>query len=528
MARAASEAKAPLLFVRETSGLVRAISPWMAIWFALAPSLGSYFLVFAPMIPVLYPGTDLVITFALGGIFLFLEGIGTGLLMAAMPRSGGNYVVPGRALGPFFGCVEGFRSVIMNPVSLGIGCYIGGTSLSAALTLIGKVTHIESISALGATLGANKHLLVLVGLCFLIAAAIIDYLGPKILGGWMTIWGIYILSAIIIGDILMAMSNPTYIQQRWDSVFGAGAYQEIVDIATKHGWKPTPFSWNVQLASMLIPVGMFWEYNAIPVSGEVRRPQISLPFAAMGSAVVMALIATFTAYAYTHAYGNFATMYLWVVRQGLTSEFKINVPLPVTAAGYSFFGALPATNPALLSYIVLACPLSTFPKASSALYYTTRPFFAMAMDRIAPEIFTRVSRFHSPTYTILYGAIWAGINVVICSYIIITHFISLLLTFVWIRWWWTWCEIVLPYRRPEIWERGLKIEVKGVPLISIAGVINFVVFGYIFFSAVVSPLSAFATALIFVGGAFWYLYYAHKLKKEGIDIESIFATLPPE
>jgi len=523
-----SEKGVPLLFVRETSGLVRAISPWLAIFLAITPSLGSYFLTFAPLLPVLYPGISLTLTFMIGGVFLFLEGIGTGLLMAAMPRSGGNYVVVGRTMGPIFGVMEGFRSVVMNPVSLGVGCYIGGTSLAAGFILIGKVAKNAALANLGAAIAASKVALVALGLLFLIVATIIDYLGPKYLGAWMTMWGIYIVLAILIGDVIMFTSSPELIQQRWDAIFGTGAYQEIVDIATKNGWTETPFSWSAQMSAMLIPVGMFWEYNAIPVSGEVRRPQVGLPFAAMGSAVVLGVVSSITAAAYMHAYGNFAIMYLWIIKKGLTDQFKINTVIPVTAAGYSFFGAVPTSNPALASFIVLACPLSTFPKSSSAFYYTTRPFFAMAMDRIAPSIFAHVSKYHSPTYTILYGAIWSAINIIICSYIIITHFVSLLLTFIFLRWWWTYSEVLLPYRRPEIYERGLKIEIAGVPLIAIVGVINFIVFGHILFSATVTALSAFSTALIFAGGVIWYIVYSHKLKKEGLDIEQIFATLPPE
>ena len=159
-----SEKGVPLLFVRETSGLVRAISPWLAIFLAITPSLGSYFLTFAPLLPVLYPGINLTLTFMLGGVFLFLEGIGTGLLMAAMPRSGGNYVVVGRTMGPIFGVMEGFRSVVMNPVSLGVGCYIGGTSLAAGFILIGNVTKNAALANLGAAIAASKVALVGLGL----------------------------------------------------------------------------------------------------------------------------------------------------------------------------------------------------------------------------------------------------------------------------------------------------------------------------------------------------------------------------
>jgi len=42
---------------------------------------------------------------------------------------------------------------------------------------------------------------------------------------------------------------------------------------------------------------------------------------------------------------------------------------------------------------------------------------------------------------------------------------------------------ILPYKRPDVWEKGLRLTVAGIPLISILGLISFAWWTYIFYYA---------------------------------------------
>ena len=88
---------------------------------------------------------------------------------------------------------------------------------------------------------------------------------------------------------------------------------------------------------------------------------------------------------------------------------------------------------------------------------------------------------------------------------------------------------ILPYKRPDVWEKGLRLTVAGIPLISILGLISFAWWTYIFYYACLTldPITILTYMfwmglglLIFVG--FW----AYNRRK-GIDPRTIYQEIPP-
>ncbi|MHA1742589.1 MAG: hypothetical protein ACTSVD_10935 [Candidatus Thorarchaeota archaeon] len=105
-----------LLFVRESSGLVKEAGSWFALLLPIVLTEGPYFHFVAPQVSTWYPGAYLVPVFAIGTFAILFEGFGTMVPMLAMPTSGASYHFIGRGLSLIFGVTEGWRSVITNPV----------------------------------------------------------------------------------------------------------------------------------------------------------------------------------------------------------------------------------------------------------------------------------------------------------------------------------------------------------------------------------------------------------------------------
>ena len=126
-----------LLFVRESSGLVKEVGTGFAIMLPIAGCLGPWFQYGGVHISTWNPGATLSAMFILGTIAIFFEAIADMCLMLAMPRSGAAYYFTGRGLSPIFGVMEGWRSVITNPVFRGTGSFSAFFMLVSGIKIIG-------------------------------------------------------------------------------------------------------------------------------------------------------------------------------------------------------------------------------------------------------------------------------------------------------------------------------------------------------------------------------------------------------
>ena len=325
-------------------------------------------------------------------------------------------------------------------------------------------------------------------------------------------------------------ANPAAtIAERWDAIWGAGAYREVVEAAKKLGYKTPAFSWTQVARALFLPVAIFWPYNAIPVAGEISMPRKSALIGSLGSGIALAIIGTLVAWAFEYSYGEFGAMYMYVLMKG---GAKLLTKTPILPIQYPIFGSLLFAHiPPIAAFLAALPTISNFGRLPSSFYWTTRPAFALAMDRFGPEIFAHISRFHSPTYSILFCAVVGSIMVAVTAMAPWVAAVSLFLVFVFARLLiFGLSPTVLPFTRPYIWEQGLRLTIAGFPLMSILGLIHSAFFTYVFLTAAMTMKieSAYAFMISMGIGLIPFLYYAHRNKKLGIDINKIFTELPPE
>jgi len=162
-----------LLFVRESSGL-----------------LGPWFHYFGPQLSTWYAGAHLIPMYSIGLFIVFFEAIALMCLMLAMPRSGASYHFMGRGLSPIFGVMEGWRSVITNPVFRGTGSFFAVQVFAGGAVVIGNATNNTGLVDAAVALGSDPILLFVAAALMIFVGFIFSYLSVRMLGWFVIVLGI--------------------------------------------------------------------------------------------------------------------------------------------------------------------------------------------------------------------------------------------------------------------------------------------------------------------------------------------------
>src|SRR5438105_2449144 len=113
------------LFVRQSSGLVRAVSAFDAfvynlLWLNIGLGVGVTFI----LAPFLYPGGDIILATLVATAFTAIHVAVWALLAGAMPRSGGDYVFVSRTIHPLIGFVNNWTITILNVMTMVLAAHL--------------------------------------------------------------------------------------------------------------------------------------------------------------------------------------------------------------------------------------------------------------------------------------------------------------------------------------------------------------------------------------------------------------------
>jgi amino acid transporter len=289
---------------------------------------------------------------------------------------------------------------------------------------------------------------------------------------------------------------------------------------------------------LALPLG-YWIYIGFTyssyVGGEVKEPQKTQNYGIIGSLFLgfvfyMAIMGAY--YAVVGTDFNNAAAYL-------ERNTDVN-PLPV-AGVLNFFAGLLTTNPILLIPMHISFFLWNYLLLFVMVTICVRNMFAWSFDQIMPVALTKVTeKTRAPSVATITVAViawvllWASIFTPLFDYIF--NYIAIFAIAFWIT---SWAAILLPYRRPELFESApdmVKRRVGGVPLIVIAGVVNLVLFTIILYSSFTlpsfaGPVGAVAVAFvlgIYVVGLVIYFIAAVIRKQQGINLNLLYSEIPPE
>jgi amino acid transporter len=507
-----------LLFVRESSGLVKEVGTGFALLLPIALTLGPWFHFAGPQISTWNPGAHLVPMFALGAFAVFFEAIALMCLMLAMPRSGASYHFTGRGLSPIFGVMEGWRSVITNPVFRGTGSFFAVQIFAGGLYVIGTAAADPGLVALSTTLNEPIPLFIAAFVMILIGF-VFSYLSVKWLGWFVIILGIVNIASLLVADIAL-LTAPDFAGS-WDAIFG--------NYAAVNGTIPAGPSLDAYTMlnpaalgpALIVTVGMMWPYLIMPVAGEVSQPSKNIPLSNVGGWAGIAAMFLLSGFALETAMGSFL--------------YQANTAFTFFP-GFGNYAAVVLGASPLAWFAILGPIIASVLDSPSNALWVTRPMHSMAMDRFCPEAFARVHpKYHVPHITLYFWLILATLTLVYATVLQLVYLtalgalIGVAFTYVFIRWQMALAAVSLPYYRPTLWERSGGWKFLGIPLIAIGGLVSGAIFFYAMIAFVPSAQHEILfTVLVYVLGQLAYMYYGSKNKAKGIEMSAIFGQLPPE
>jgi APA family basic amino acid/polyamine antiporter len=524
------------MFVRRSTGLVRDIGFLSQILVNIgpaAPGIGMAISVF--WILAAFPGAHLLVAFWLAGLVGLLVVLPYGFLSMAMPRSGVDYILVSRSLGPNFGLASSVSFTISQMIGIAVTAYtFASIGVVPSLAAIGLLTHQSSWIDLSNTLSSqNSRFALSLGILLvgLLWGMLPNRHAMRLQNIGYAIAGLGMLTAVV---LMLSTSAETF-TQRFDQLVGAGSYEHVLKAAGAQGLASPESSWPSTIPAVGALGYLFlFSWWTTSYAGEIKGGRTYRNVGSMAlSILLLCVIFTIVTTALYHMTGgNFLAAAN--VLNG-TSDYPLTVP-----PFWVVLAAIGSANVPLGVFMVITFmfwfPIWVFINLAPA----TRALFAWSFDGVLPAKVAAVSgRFHSPIVALAITGVASAIALAWETYsttftTILALLILLPLTAMASV---AWSAILVPRLRPEIWKRTVLTQtVAGLPVLSIVGGLGFAAVLTAFVILLKYPglgITDPLKALLFMAGS-WLLgfgayYLARNVqRRRRVDIALNYAEIPPE
>jgi len=524
-------------FARKASGLVKEASPLKAMFFNLTNIMGSKFfwsLSYYGLFPAaLIFGMPSVVWFVIMiSLISLILGVLYVQIVTPMPRSGADYVIPARVMGPAWGWIN---SWMIMWSWLPIWGWVGWMTVRNV-----KLT-IDLLNIAGVTSGSTAWVLAepaveILGCLSIVIAILFCLIPPKKFYTLLTGIGLFAFSGLII-TVLGAIAGAPYLAGNLEKLAGMSASQ-IIQNAAANGFNINE-TLTLATTAGLIGYVLFgiggYQYSA-SIAGELRGSvKRALTISILGSIIVYLIYYVAISWGLASILG-YHLISSWSYLFWVTGNSPLGLP-PINALLVQI--ALPNLWPLWLITAVAGL-LGTWICMPASMVYINRQIFAWGMDRMLPTSWTSVWRgvpikifiLEGVAAIIFFALTLFGVNPIEYSWwtVILTlpaYFLPAI------------CGIIIAKRRKDLfaatpWKRAL------VPL-SILQICCYIplyalgIYGTIPSGTATQSLWALAisTGLIFtviiviVGIILYYIIRSLNIRK-GIEVDKIFKEIPPE
>ena len=527
------------IFTRQTSGLVREFSlADVTIMNLAGQSIGVGAALSVITAASIWPGSNVVLLLVLGAILSVITAIVYGLMSAAMPRSGGDYVFVGRTIHPAVGFAANFVITTTLFIAMGLYSYLTVVwGLSNSMTALGLVSGADWLTDAGTTLSTNKGWIFACSLVAMLVMMLIAFLGDRAVRWAFRIFFVVGMIGIAVMIVTLLFTSTSELSARLGEYLGQSmTLDSIRNSADAAGFQDVGFSLKQTLIAL--PFGFYLfvglTYTTY-IGGEVKRPQRSQPYGMLLAiliggtseliliAVVYKMIGWDNIHAITYLLNN--------------NPDALSFP---TDPLVSFFASMASGNTFLsvvigLSFIAWWLILLLF-----VVVLPSRNLFAWSFDRLMPMALTKVTRNGTPWVAnaivavlglgIIILTIFTDVFTILANYVLMIS-VTFLIAGV--------AAAVFPWRRPDLFERApgiVRTRLFGAPVVAIGGVLQAVLFAYIIWAALDEPAFSGPTgrgALIFVlavvaaGPIIYYIAQWYR-KRENVDLGLVYRELPPD
>jgi amino acid transporter len=418
------------LFARKATGLVREIGPLTAVLIILCNVMGLgwqkrifQFTGKAPLPENLWIAglPPMVMSFLIGGIVILLSVLAFSILIAAMPRSGGGYVVISRMINPFVAFVASWWEFLTISWSFGI---IAVAVFEGIFFIFGPLVGISAagVSDVGLFLG---------GLCLVILFTAIGSLGVRLAGYLLQtmFWIPAILTIYILYLLGSGLANPAALTSGITTLAAAQGFpgvtpQMYVTAALNQGLDAANVGnyWTAVYTGM---VGAYFAYVGYAastfVAGEVKEANKTLPKVLVLSSVI--IIVVYMIVSSLAAFSSTALARVTLPNGDVWSFFEAyaylsyggghlsGTGLPLIKAWSTTIAGMTGIGLGLSSLNWLVLIFAIFWIANDIppfILTASRILFAMAFDRVLPNSLATVNeRFHSPVNATIVCGIFA-------------------------------------------------------------------------------------------------------------------------
>ena len=535
-------------FVRNATGLVRELSAFHAFAFnASFINIGLMLIFMFLYAPSFHPGSNMVLATLAATVLAIPMGFVNGMLASIFPRSGGEYVYNSRVISPAVGFAANFNISVWLMFYVGVSCVLFAQhGVAATLRFVGvKWDWGASIAA--ATWVAMPIGSFCIGTITLIGILVMLIFGTRRMAQAQTIYFVLGLVGVACAVGLLTGLRSDEYEHLFDDYFTKAVSNQAtlsnsVTEASAKGYTSGEFSlMNTALIFFWPANFLFWGNCSTYFGGEVQYARRSQIFANVGAIVLSGLTVALAVAVYNRTVG--------VERIGAITY------LQSAGAGFGFaptYAELAAAvAPSWIGlFVLIACaywPISFAPLIIGAC---TRNFLAWSMDRVAPEVFSRVSpRFHTPIPALIACGVVGEISVVLYAFVpafafavgIVGAFITFMVTAL--------SATILPMRRKEILQRSpVNWRIAGYPVITLVGALALIGLAAVQISVLSDPFSGVSlfpstdagngpvipfimllVNLAILATGFLVYGLARRVKKaQGIDLSLAFKEIPPE
>jgi len=531
----------PQLFARKASGLIRQFGfKDVFVFNTLGYALGLVLAVTPFFAGSVFPGRNALVLLTIGTILAAFNGLTYGMLAGAMPRSGGEYVYNGRVLHPSIGFMTNWGFTWSQ--LLGIAIYVQWTinyAISVSASTIGYSSGSSFLLDVSTWVARPRNTFML-GTAILVIVILVQLAGMGVLKRLLN----WLFIVAILGSVLTFIVFIMHDHNSFVSAFNAfmskttntpDAYNSVISQAKAAGYTQTSSPWYEYLIGLPLAYWMFigFTYSAY-IGGEVKEPQKTQSRAVLASLLVGFIFYFVIIGAYYRTVGtqfNDAAALL---------QFNGNSPLPV-AGVLNFFAGVLTTNSIVNTLIGLSFFLWHFLLLFVMFTIIVRNMFAWSFDQIFPaKLTTMTKKTLAPWAAIVVASVVIEILLALFTFTTLFSYVYNYIVIFSIAFWFTsFAAILLPYRRKDLFDAAppsIRRRVFGVPLVTIAGVINLILFTLILYAsfrlpAFSGPTGKWATLFviaIYVSGLLIYFAVSAFKKRKGVDLSLLYGEIPPE
>jgi amino acid transporter len=524
------------LYARKSSGLVRTIGVFGAMVFGVhCISLSSSGLIPFSWVAGVWPGSSIIGVLTVAMIFCLFHAYTYASIGATMPRSAADYTLASRVLSAPLAFGASWTLVIFSAMVAGsLIAWIPKTAVPVLARTMGIIFNNPSMLAF-ADWSVTTTGIILIGSIAAVITFFTMILPTRTIVRILEVGFFLGLLAWVILYFQLGTAGSGAFPAAWDRFMGEGSYAARIELAKANGMVTNPNVAIMTLAGLIMGFWIFYGYY-IPTffAGEVKQTDTTLLTGSWAS-----LIVTWAIFVVGALLLQRLVPLEWIAAESYLSN--VGYSEGPTMPWITFYAAILRPNFILILIVAFAWIYTLINLAQTYFFYCSRILFAWSFDRIIPEAICYVHpRLRSPIFAILIITIIGEIGVIDAAtggvmgaqlnfvfFAVCTMLIPVL------------SMTLFPYLKPELYQSAsamVRRKIGSIPLVTIVGAITLAYLLWMIIAAFLFPAvggrigsgTLLTLAIFFLSGiAVFYIARAYRLRKEGIDINWTFSSVPP-